>query len=116
MQQFLIEPYSTVGFISLLLFAVALAATCILAVVGRTEFHSIALLVCVLAPPFLVWGISRIAGTPLLEAFNQAICNQGVGMCFPQAASFLFILPVLAAVTAISLVAAVRIQARQSGA
>ena len=114
--QFLIEPYSTVGSGLVVLFAAALAATGILAILGRFKFHAIALLVCLLAPSLLVAGISRMAGTPLLEAFRQAACIQPVGICFPQVASFLYVLPVLAVVSVLSLVVALRRPVRQSGA
>lgn len=114
--QLLIKPYGTVGSGLVVLFAAALAATAILAILGRSKFHVIALLVCLLAPSLLVAGISRMADTPLLEAFRQAACLQPVGICFPQVASFLNVLPVLAVGSLLSLIVAVRRPARQSGA
>jgi hypothetical protein len=112
----LIEPYSTVGTGLLVLLASALAATGILAILGCVKFHALALLVCILAPSLLVVGISRVAGTHLLEAFRQAACLQPVGLCFPQVASFLYVLPVLAVVSILSLLVAVRRPTLQSGA
>ena len=114
--QFLIEPYSRVGFSMLALSTAALAATGILALLGRSGFHALALVVCALAPLLLVAGISHMANTPLLDAFKQAVCSQGVGICFPQAASFLYVLPVLAVATVVSLAVAPGKPTQQSAA
>ena len=114
--QFLVEPYSTIAFALLALFTVALVATAVLALLGRAGYHVLALVVCVLAPSFLVMGIGRIASAPALEALKQAVCAAGVGLCFPQATRVMYAIPILAIVAVASLVLARQRPAPQSGA
>ena len=114
--QFLVEPYSTVGTTFGGILVLALTATTALAILGRSGFQLAALVVSILAPLVFVAGIARMAGTPIQEAFKQAVCSSGVGVCFPQVAALIQVLPLLASIAVASLVVTHSSRTRRSGA
>ncbi len=96
--QFLIQSYSTAGASVLALASIALVASSALAALGREAFYAPNLAVAVAAPLFLVIGLAQMGDVSLSQAYAQVVCSKGVGLCFPQAASFLQALFISAAV------------------
>ncbi|MBU6260703.1 MAG: hypothetical protein KGO01_19995 [Burkholderiales bacterium] len=94
--QFLNEPYAMVGAVVLAAATVALLLSGVLAAVGR-KFHKPLLGVAVIAPAFLVFGMTAIGNVSAWHAFSQLACTKGVGLCFPQAEAFLLALGLAAA-------------------
>ena len=96
--QFLNQPYNLVGGIVLAMASVLVLTSGVLAALRRRAFYAPVFAVAIIAPVFLVFGLSQMGDMSLSEAYAQATCAKGVGVCFPQAASFLQALSVTAIV------------------
>jgi hypothetical protein len=95
--QFLDQPYNWVGGAVLGVASLLTLASAILAALRREAFYAPVFAVALGVPAFVVLGLSRMGDLPVSQAYAQAICAQGTGVCFPQAASFMQALAVAAA-------------------
>ena len=94
--QFLSQPYNVVGGAVLGLASILTLASAVLAALRRREFYAPVFAVALGAPAFVIFGLSRMGDLSVSQAYAQAMCAQGTGLCFPQAASFMQALAVAA--------------------
>lgn len=87
--QFLNQPYNVVGSIVFALASSLALGSGVLAALRERTFYTPVFAVTVGMPIFLVVGLSQMGDMPVTQAFAQATCAEGVGACFPQAASLL---------------------------
>jgi hypothetical protein len=87
--QFLNQPYNLVSGLVFALASALVLASGILAALRRKNFYAPAFVVAVVAPIFVAVGLSQMGDMTVTQAFAQATCAKNVGVCFPQAASFL---------------------------
>ncbi len=61
----------------------------VLAALRRSALYAPLFVVVLVAPIFLVLGLSLMGDMPVTQAYAQATCAKGIEVCFPQAVSFL---------------------------
>jgi len=94
--QFLNKPYNMVGGAVLGLASLLTLTSAVLAALHRREFYAPVFAVALGAPAFVVLGLSQMGDLSVSQAYAQAMCAHGTGLCFPQAASFMQALAVAA--------------------
>jgi len=95
-QQFLNQPYNWVGGAVLGLASLLTFTSAVLAALRRRAFYATVFAVALGVPAFVVLGLSRMGDLSVSQAYAQAMCAHGTGVCFPQAASFMQALAVAA--------------------
>ncbi len=87
--QFLNEPYNLRGAVVIAVASVLVLTSGVLAALRRRSFYAPVFTAALLAPALLVIGLSQMGDISVSQAYAQATCAKGVGICFQQAASFL---------------------------
>ena len=94
--QYLNQPYNMVGGAVLGLASLLTLASAVLAALRRRDFYAPVFAVALGTPVFVVLGLSRMGDLSVSQAYAQAMCAHGSGLCFPKAASFMQALAVAA--------------------
>jgi hypothetical protein len=87
--QLLSEPHNIYGAVVLAAASALVLTSAVLAALRRRSFYAPVFMAALLTPAFIVVGLAQMGDMPVSQAYAQATCAKGVGVCFTQAASFL---------------------------
>jgi len=87
--QLLSEPHNIYGAVVLAAASALFLNSAVLAALRRRSFYAPVFMAALLTPAFIVVGLAQMGDMPVSQAYAQATCAKGVGVCFTQAASFL---------------------------